>query len=369
MANVMVVKPGVNTWMESGACRGLNAEGLFFPIEGIPFSPDRAKLICNGSPRAGKSPCPVRDTCLNRALEKRDVGVVRGGMDDDERRAELRRRQRIANHARNTAGAVNEQATSETEPTPAELLAGASPTPTSAPQILAVTTTTIVGTKPRLQELLDHLLEQLGQNTGTITLEGDHALEQLAKAMRYPNWAAARSFIQGLSDGGLVVYLPFSRRLTVYCDLAKSRLDKEERELRMPNYLWRAAARETNVPAEVPPDYQHLVHETTPYVRTQPFKDGMVPQRHMADILGRIVEAGGELRDVSTPQLADDLGESVSAASRMLQNLDAGGYIQRDKDRSNRVRNGSPLRITGHGVAWMLSQQRDIMLRYARKSA
>lgn len=79
------------SWQERAECRGEDL-GLF-------FAPDserrpereirecRAKAICMR--------CPVVGACLDAAIERREVGVW-GGLGDDERQAERRRRQRRA---------------------------------------------------------------------------------------------------------------------------------------------------------------------------------------------------------------------------------------------------------------------------------
>jgi WhiB family redox-sensing transcriptional regulator len=82
------------SWQDHAACQGEDA-GLFFAPDGEQ-RPERdgrerrAKAIC--------ARCPVRHKCLDAAIERREVGVW-GGLNDDERQSERRRRMRRANAA------------------------------------------------------------------------------------------------------------------------------------------------------------------------------------------------------------------------------------------------------------------------------
>jgi WhiB family redox-sensing transcriptional regulator len=72
-------------WRNFGRCRGLDPE-IFYPSaedEGL-----EAKAIC--------AVCPVRETCLDWALESREKIGVWGGLTEKERRRILRRRRRTA---------------------------------------------------------------------------------------------------------------------------------------------------------------------------------------------------------------------------------------------------------------------------------
>lgn len=67
-------------WAAFGSCRGEDPD-LFFP--GPDGAPDQAIRICNG--------CPVKDECLDWALEARISYGVWGGRTERERRRLLRR--------------------------------------------------------------------------------------------------------------------------------------------------------------------------------------------------------------------------------------------------------------------------------------
>jgi WhiB family redox-sensing transcriptional regulator len=72
-------------WMEEAACRGSNPD-VFFPARGD--STEDAKKVCRD--------CPVRQDCLDHAIEKRELQGVFGGMSVRERRVEVKRRGRAA---------------------------------------------------------------------------------------------------------------------------------------------------------------------------------------------------------------------------------------------------------------------------------
>lgn len=73
------------SWHHQGACRGPENRGVeWFPQRGE--DPEPARAVCSG--------CPVRERCLEHALEAREVGVW-GGTTDRERTA-LRRARRDA---------------------------------------------------------------------------------------------------------------------------------------------------------------------------------------------------------------------------------------------------------------------------------
>lgn len=79
-------------WQEAAACRGEDI-GLFFGPEGE-RQPERdvrerkAKAVCGR--------CPVRAECLDYAIAKPERYGIWGGMNEDERVAERRRRTRRA---------------------------------------------------------------------------------------------------------------------------------------------------------------------------------------------------------------------------------------------------------------------------------
>lgn len=82
-------------WQDAAACRGEDI-GLFFGPDGE-RQPERevreqkAKAIC--------ARCPVRTECLEYALSRPEKYGVWGGMNEDERASERRRRMRRANAA------------------------------------------------------------------------------------------------------------------------------------------------------------------------------------------------------------------------------------------------------------------------------
>ncbi len=69
-------------WMSQGNCRNY-APAVFFPSDGVGV--DRARKICNND-------CPVKDQCLEYALEQRIEHGVWGGASERERRRILKRR-------------------------------------------------------------------------------------------------------------------------------------------------------------------------------------------------------------------------------------------------------------------------------------
>lgn len=82
-------------WQDDANCRGEDLV-LFFGPDGE-RQPERdvrerkAKAICSG--------CPVRNACLNYALERPEKYGTWGGLNEDERASERRRRQRAGFHA------------------------------------------------------------------------------------------------------------------------------------------------------------------------------------------------------------------------------------------------------------------------------
>jgi WhiB family transcriptional regulator, redox-sensing transcriptional regulator len=82
-------------WQDRGACRGEDL-GLFFGPDGE-RQPERdirerkAKAVC--------ADCPVRAECLNYALSRPEKYGTWGGLNEEERSSERRRRMRRANAA------------------------------------------------------------------------------------------------------------------------------------------------------------------------------------------------------------------------------------------------------------------------------
>ncbi|MEU9292544.1 WhiB family transcriptional regulator [Streptomyces sp. NPDC012693] len=83
----------MDSWREAAACQSVDPD-LFFPVgTGAPalVQAEEAKAVCRH--------CPVREACLDWAMDdSRQVTGVWGGLDDDERRS-LKRRLRRAAHA------------------------------------------------------------------------------------------------------------------------------------------------------------------------------------------------------------------------------------------------------------------------------
>lgn len=417
MVSVHIADPSLNAWMHDGECRGMDPEGLFFPVEGQPFDPKPAKRICNGHPDDGTIPCPVKDVCLERALLKRDTYVVRGGMTEDERRAEIRRRQRAPRKpdepkTETEADTGGNGSTLPQPPSPPTLTNLTVSSRLENPQgprlarliahlateLIADHGSIVVAGDPflqglaeamghsdwektlatfrdlsdqteRYQLLFEKLLFQLTRRKCTVTVTSDTALERLAQAIGFATWSKARfSHIDSWAKAGIVAYLPFNSQLIVHCHLAQARLDREERDSRMPGDIWSAQTLTALKPAMVPPEYRHLVHEDSAYTRSLPYKKGMVEANIIWEILRRIVLAGGVLRDVVAADLAQELAISPITMGRALQNLDSGGLIQRDRSK-DRGRTHSDLRLTGHGVEWLLTNRAGFIKRFARQSA
>ncbi|MEU4331393.1 WhiB family transcriptional regulator [Nonomuraea dietziae] len=86
------VTPG---WHEQAACKGVD-HWVFCNDEAAqrggeprpPYNDEDAKSYCAG--------CPVINECREEALRMRDFFMTRGGMNEDELRAEHRRRQRTS---------------------------------------------------------------------------------------------------------------------------------------------------------------------------------------------------------------------------------------------------------------------------------
>ena len=83
------------SWQGKAACRGLDVQLFFGADEEQPsereFREAKAKAVCES--------CPVRRECLDYAVENSVRYGIWGGLDEDERKLERRRRQRRANAA------------------------------------------------------------------------------------------------------------------------------------------------------------------------------------------------------------------------------------------------------------------------------
>jgi WhiB family redox-sensing transcriptional regulator len=73
------------SWRQRGACRGLDPD-IFYPLSDDEAG--EAKAIC--------ASCPVRELCLEFALETREADGVWGGTTARERRRLLRQRRKSA---------------------------------------------------------------------------------------------------------------------------------------------------------------------------------------------------------------------------------------------------------------------------------
>lgn len=74
-------------WMTNGLCAQTDPEA-YYPEKGE--STRVAKRICNGDPKRGIDPCPVRAQCLEYALDAGERFGIWGGLSEPERR-KLRR--------------------------------------------------------------------------------------------------------------------------------------------------------------------------------------------------------------------------------------------------------------------------------------
>ena len=77
----------ITDWTTRAACKGTDPDELF--VQGA--AQNRAKLICRG--------CPVRTECLDYAISRPEKYGTWGGLNEDERASERRRRMRRANAA------------------------------------------------------------------------------------------------------------------------------------------------------------------------------------------------------------------------------------------------------------------------------
>jgi WhiB family redox-sensing transcriptional regulator len=75
------------SWREFARCRGVDPE-VFYPVSDDDEAAEEAKSIC--------AACPVREPCLEFALETREKNGVWGGLTERERRRVLRRRRKTA---------------------------------------------------------------------------------------------------------------------------------------------------------------------------------------------------------------------------------------------------------------------------------
>ena len=80
-------------WRERAACR--DESTLLWFLGNDPFENAEAKQVCGG--------CPVRDECLEHAMDSRERDGIWGGLTGDERKTLARRRGYARGKARETA--------------------------------------------------------------------------------------------------------------------------------------------------------------------------------------------------------------------------------------------------------------------------
>lgn len=74
------------SWVADALCAQVDAD-LFHPDKGEAADSRAARMICNGDPKRGTQPCPVRQACLDWALETGARHGVWGGTSARERLA------------------------------------------------------------------------------------------------------------------------------------------------------------------------------------------------------------------------------------------------------------------------------------------
>jgi len=92
-ANALISTPV--DFFDDAACRDADTD-VFFPVS--ESQADQAKAIC--------AACPVREACLEYALETRPGDGVWGGLTPTERHRLIRRRQKAARKAREARSAA-----------------------------------------------------------------------------------------------------------------------------------------------------------------------------------------------------------------------------------------------------------------------
>jgi WhiB family redox-sensing transcriptional regulator len=88
-----MIEPAYPNWQHAAACRGEDSSYFFAPGY---FERRSEKLAREAVAKAICARCPVRDECLEFALQVRDPHGVWGGLNEMERRALLRDRARRA---------------------------------------------------------------------------------------------------------------------------------------------------------------------------------------------------------------------------------------------------------------------------------
>lgn len=93
------------SWQADAACRapGIDPDWFFPPtLQGV-FTGARAVEICNT--------CPVREACLDHAIEQGERYGIWGGMSERHRINEARRRRKAARHAELTSVPTRQETT------------------------------------------------------------------------------------------------------------------------------------------------------------------------------------------------------------------------------------------------------------------
>ncbi|QBZ73532.1 WhiB family transcription factor [Streptomyces phage Mischief19] len=76
--------PDEERWTDGAACAGPDGVAPMFPHPADEAGIEYAKSLCNR--------CPIRDACLEAALDNREAFGIWGGLTTEERRAVLRKR-------------------------------------------------------------------------------------------------------------------------------------------------------------------------------------------------------------------------------------------------------------------------------------
>jgi WhiB family redox-sensing transcriptional regulator len=93
MPRIPFTAPQTN-WFDDAACQGADTD-VFFPLSASGEAAAEAKAIC--------ATCPVRELCLEHALENRPPDGIWGGLTPIERHRLIRRRQKAARKQRGAA--------------------------------------------------------------------------------------------------------------------------------------------------------------------------------------------------------------------------------------------------------------------------
>jgi WhiB family redox-sensing transcriptional regulator len=72
-------------WIVDAPCARVDGD-LWFPDKGEAADSRAAKRICNGDPKRGTEPCPLRERCLQWATSSGQLWGVWGGLTARERR-------------------------------------------------------------------------------------------------------------------------------------------------------------------------------------------------------------------------------------------------------------------------------------------